>query len=318
VRHVPRFVKPVITFGLLALLALSVSSAAGALELGAARCSPGRTAVVVNSRHVCRTGAELNLRLFGSPDETRVGGEATYLVIVSNTGGRAATNLYVSLSGDPAALLSLTPRGVSCSRSSGLEGGFAARCSSRSLAPHAQVRIELAVRAVASGNLFVRGNASSDTREVSSKNNAGVVKTSVLLPDSVHVAASRDLPGHQAMSLTLDAISDPHGQDPEGTFTLDSWDKVSGHVVCLSVYRNQAFVGVAIDAATPPPAPGETATGGLLFFLADNGSPGLGRDAFTFGGGNVSSVYSCGAPWLPVAPAIPAITSGEIAVVDTP
>lgn len=63
------------------------------------------------------------------------------------------------------------------------------------------------------------------------------------------------------MNLTIDAISGRHGRDPDGTFALDWEGKASGHVTCLNVSGNKAYVGVVVDApavdvaadATPTP-----------------------------------------------------------------
>ena len=72
--------------------------------------------------------------------------------------------------------------------------------------------------------------ATSETREVGVRNNVALAATSVVVPDSVYVAASRILAGHPDIDLTLNAISGPRGEDPEGTFALD-WE---GHRLDMS------------------------------------------------------------------------------------
>jgi hypothetical protein len=156
--------------------------------------------------------------------------------------------------------------------------------------------------------------ATSETREVGVRNNVATLATSVVPPDSVHVAASRNLAGHPDIDLTLDAISGPHGEDPEGTFVLDWVGHSAGHVTCLSVTGNTAFVGVRIDEPNTPPD--ATATPHLLFLFTDAGSPGVGRDTLTFGG-SAGSV-SCLEPFFPGGIPGISITGGEITIVDTP
>lgn len=114
-------------------------------------------------------------------------------------------------------------------------------------------------------------------------------------------------------NLSMDAISDPYGQDFEGSFTLE-WTGIvsSGRVICLNVSGNKAFVGVVVDVSDGAPV---APPGYLLFRLVDKGSPGVGRDTLTFGGGG-------GRPFCPALGSFPdentpPIKAGEITITDT-
>src|SRR6266545_3974931 len=79
------------------------------------------------------------------------------------------------------------------------------------------------------------------------------------------------------VTIEVDAISGPHGDDPTGTF----WTKypsfeLRGRVVCLTISGNRASVGGIVEqtssSATNPV--GSTVHLGIT----DNGEPGAGRD----------------------------------------
>jgi Domain of unknown function DUF11 len=302
-------------FLLLTMLALALGDLSASVETGKAvpACARGRAAVVVDGKHLCRVTADLRVSAVGLPKETRVGGSVNYAVAVSNIGRRTATGVVVSLRGGAASLLSLSSAGGSCART-GDEGELAASCSITSLVPHAKVTIELAARATVLGRIVLHAKARSKTHEVEVRNNVALATTSVVAPDSVHVAASRILAGHPYIELRLEAISGPHGEEPVGNFVLDWEGHSSGHVTCLRVSGHTASVGVEIDEPDAPLPPGAIRTDNLLFLLTDGGSPGVGRDTITFGGSH--DPVSCLRPFVP-GPGYQ-ITGGEITISDTP
>src|SRR6266487_2114856 len=246
-------------FPVAVVVALCVSSSG---TTATAVCAPGRVAVVVDGKHLCRAAADLRVRVVGLPTETRIGGNLSYLVTVSNIGRRTAKGVAVNLDGGAALLLSLSSARSSCSSAGtpGVETELAAACSTASLAPHEKVSIELSARAIVLGRIVLHVIATSETSEVGVRNNVASVATSVVRPDSVHVVASRNFAGHPYIGLTLDAISGRHGEDPEGTFVLDWEGHVAGHVTCLSVAGNAAYVGGAIDEPNTPLPPDVTPT----------------------------------------------------------
>jgi hypothetical protein len=135
-------------------LALSDFSSSGATAMAARACAPARVLVVVDSKHVCRAAADLRVRAERWPAETRIGGNVSYVVTVSNIGRRTAKGVFVNLAGGPALLLSLLSARSSCSPAkTGAEAELAAACSMASLAPHARVSIELSARATVLGRV---------------------------------------------------------------------------------------------------------------------------------------------------------------------
>jgi hypothetical protein len=285
-------------------IALAGSLALGSLVFAAAAAPGARPST-----------ANLRVRLTVLPTETRPGGSVTYVATVANHGARAAKNVALTVAGD-AAVNSLSARRLACT----VDLQSRINCSARSLRSGASATVEVAGIAGELGTLRVEASATSSTVEAVLRDNTARAAIAVRRPDSVDARASRFFTGTQlAQQLTIHAVSAPHGQDPAGSFSLSGrGEEVSGHVTCLRVSGNQALVGVAIDHTNMPPGPGATRTNWLLFGLADNGSPGTGRDTFTYGGGTDSVVDPCLLPLGVGGGGGFALADGEITIVDTP
>jgi Domain of unknown function DUF11 len=257
--------------------------------------------------------ADLRVRLVVLPTETRPGGSVTYSATVANHGTRAAKNVALRVAGD-ATVDSVSAGRLACS----VDLHVRVDCSLGVLRPRASASVEVAGLAGGLGTLRVEASATSSTTEAVPRDNTARAAIAVRPPDSVEVRASRFFTGTQPeQQLAIDAISAPHGQDPAGTFSLAGLgEEVNGRVTCLHVSGNRAIVGVAIDHTDMPPGPGVTPTDWLVFALVDNGSPGAGRDTFTYGGGTGPAGAACLLPLGGVA-GFP-VAGGEITIVDTP
>jgi hypothetical protein len=251
--------------------------------------------------------ADLRVRITGLPTETRVGGEVTYRAVVQNVGHRAAKEIRLDLTTSEL-LVAVSAHGVRCDQSS-----EALACTSAVLRPGAAVQIEVTIRALALGRLVVRARAASISAEATLRNNVATATTPVLPSDSIHVDATYVAPSFR-QAIQLDAVSGRHGEDPDGTMTMNwAGDVGAGRVTCVNILGNRAAVGVVTPSILPPP--GTVATPYLLFVFTDNGSPGGGRDTFSLFGG--ATPYSCVFALSGNGSTI-TITTGEISIVDTP
>jgi hypothetical protein len=270
-------VRRALALGSTALLAAGgAGGAAARSDHGAKRCGAGFIDTVVRGRHICRAAADLRVAVAGSPEANRVGGSFTFTVTVANAGRRSAPR--VVLTADvPGELVSASPTTGTCDTTSTAPRST---CQVGALAPSARVTVSFVVRGTAVGPLRASVRASSPVRDVRPKDNAAAATRRVTEPDSVRGRGVRPTAGggpRPPVTIEVDAISGPHGDDPTGTF----WTKypsleLRGRVVCLTVSGNRASVGGIVEETS---SPATNPVGSAVHLgITDNGEPGAGRD----------------------------------------
>jgi hypothetical protein len=246
-------------------------------ERAAKTCGAGLLHVVVRRRHACRPAPDLRVTVSGSPAANRVGGTFAYEVQVANRGRRAAMSVALTVNAGAHVESASTSTGL-CSPPT----ERAVRCQLGSLAPRAQAAIAIVIRATAIGQVDVRAQATSRTRDSRPRDNAATATSRVTEPDSVRGRGTRPTAGpgvRPPVEVEVDAFSGPAGNDPAGTFWTrypTGTPEFRGRVVCLTVSGTRASVGGVIEQSNDPNNPPGT---GILFAFIDNGDSGAGRDA---------------------------------------
>jgi hypothetical protein len=263
------------------VLALGVALAAGwAVDapLGSAgaakRCRIGFVDTVVRGRHVCRPAADLRLTPGVVPRANRVGGAFLSGVEVVNVGRRPAARVVVTLEVGGELLFAPEPA-ASCEHA-----GERFVCRLGTLRPGARVSLIFRTRAKALGTLTLRARATSSSRDARPADNVAAASGRVTEPDFVRGRGVRPTAGggpRPPVTIEVDAISGPDGDDPSGTF----WTKypgleLRGHVVCLNVSGNRASVGAVVDETSSPAT--NPVGSNVHLGITDNGAPGAGRD----------------------------------------
>ena len=84
-----------------------------------------------------------------------------------------------------------------------------------------------------------------------------------------HLGADPPFPGIQ---VHVNAFADATGLNPRGKLSVDAENihSYTGEVTCLSVFGNQATIGIEIVKSSDPALIGQ----GELWSVVDNGSPG--------------------------------------------
>lgn len=270
------FRRALVLGGAAALAAGVAGGAAARSDEAAKRCRAGFVDTVVRARHVCRAAADLRVGVAGSPEANRVGGTFTFTVTVANAGRRSAPS--VVLTADiPGQLVSASPTTGACDTTSAPPRS---RCQIGTLAPGVRVTVSFVIRGTAVGALRASVRASSRARDARPKDNSAAATRRVTEPDSVRGSGVRPTAGggpRPPVTIEVDAISGPHGDDPTGTF----WTKypsleLRGRVVCLTVSGNRASAGGIVEQTSSPATNPVGST--VHLGITDNGEPGAGRD----------------------------------------
>jgi hypothetical protein len=154
--------------------------------------------------------------------------------------------------------------------------------------------------------------------EAEARLTAAIVAVALALP-GVSSAAQTPPPTQDSVVIS-DAIAFPEGENPMGAFTIDLCGvdpaecegggifRIDGAVSCLDVSGNKAIIG------TQPS--GGFGIFGLWIAVADNGTPGAGRDAIGMSGFQLAPVPT--SPPCTEQPAGAGFVSpeGEITVID--
>jgi Domain of unknown function DUF11 len=263
------------------ILALGVTlAAAGAANApadsddAAKRCGRGFVDNVVRGRHVCRAAPDLKVTGGILPHANRVGGTFISHAEITNVGRRAASGIVVTMQVGGELVFAPEPA-ASCAHD-----GARYVCRIGTLRPGAEVFLDFRTRVTALGTLSLRAQATSASRDARPANNVVTGSARVTEPDSVRGRGVRPTAGggpRPPVTIEVDAISGPGGDDPEGTF----WTKypsfeLRGRVACLGVSGNRASVGGIVEETTSPAT--NPVGSNVHFGITDNGSPGAGRD----------------------------------------
>ena len=274
--------------------------------LGAAVVAAGASAGTAKPR----PAADLHVTAAVVPTANRLGGTFISGAEIRNVGRRAAVGVVVTV--EVAGELVFAPEpAASCER-----GAANYVCRLGTLRPGARVSLDFRTRATALGVLVLRARATSRTRDARPRDNAARASARVTEPDSVRGTGVRPTAGggpRPPVTIQVDAISGPAGDDAAGTF----WTKypagfeLRGRVVCLTVNGRRASVGGVVEETTLPMTNPVGST--VHLGITDNGPPEAGPDLeVTYL--QMQDASSCPVP-LQDFPEIPLI-SGDFTVQD--
>jgi hypothetical protein len=258
-----------------AALAGGGAAAAPAGSDGTARlCGRGLVDSVVRGRHVCRPAADLHVVSGIVPHANRTGGTFISSVEVANVGRRAAANVVVTIEVGGELVFAPAPAD-SCER-----GTARYVCRLGTLRPGVRISLDFRTRVTAVGLLALRARAASPSRDARTRDNVATATARVTEPDSVHGRGVRPTAGggpRPPVTIEVDAISGPDGDDPAGTFwTRYPGLELRGRVACLTVAGNRASVGGVVEETSSPTTNPAGST--VHLGITDNGAPGAGRD----------------------------------------
>jgi Domain of unknown function DUF11 len=257
-----------------ALAAGGAASAPARTDSVAKRCGKGFADTVVRGRHVCLAAADLRVRATVVPTANRTGGFFLAGAEVTNVGRRSAAGVVVTLEVGGEVVFAPEPA-ASCERD-----GARSICRIGTLRPGARTDFVVRTRALVLGTLSLRARATSVSRDARPADNVASGSGRVTEPDSVRGRGVRPTAGdgpRPPVTIEVDAISGPDGDDPAGTF----WTKypgleLRGRVACLGVNGNRASIGGVVEETSSPATNPVGST--IHFGITDNGAPGAGRD----------------------------------------
>src|SRR5919197_2016516 len=206
----------------------------------AAGVAAGAPADPVNPAKPCGRNLCSDLRVTAVivPRANRVGGAFISGVEVVNVGRRAASQVVVTVEVGGELLFAPEPA-ASCAHGAGRYV-----CRLGTVRPGVRTPLDFRTRVSALGLLVLRARATSRSRDAHRANNIATASAQVTEPDSVRGRGVRPTAGggpRPPVTIEVDAISGPAGDDPAGTF----WTKypggleLRGHVVCVNVSGNR-------------------------------------------------------------------------------